>query len=287
MWDYTNKVKDHFLHPRNVGEIKNPDAEAEVGNITCGDALRLTLRIDKKTKTIVDAKFKTFGCGSAIASSSVLTELIIGKTIEQARKITNRDIAEQLGGLPKEKMHCSVMGQEALEKAIAQYLDEELPEEHTHEEGKIICGCFGVTDSMIAKVVKENKLHTVEEVTNYCKAGGGCGQCHPEIEDIILQVHGAGGMDDDAKKDKGNKKVLTNIQKIRLIQETIDREIRPHMEADGGGIELIDVVGNRVLVALRGNCSGCRTAQFTLHHAVEEKLRELVDEDIFVEEIKE
>lgn len=287
MWDYTDKVMDHFLHPRNVGEIENPDASAEVGNITCGDALYLTLRIDKKTRKILDAKFKTFGCGSAIASSSVLTELVIGKTVEEARQITNRDIAQILGGLPKEKMHCSVMGQEALEKALAQYMNEQVPEEHEHEEeGVIVCSCFGVTDIKIARVVKENNLHTVEEVTNYCKAGGGCGQCRSEIEDIIRQVYGAGGITtkEDSKKPK---KVLTNLQKIRLIQETIDREIKPQMEADGGGIELIDVVGNRVLVALRGACSGCRTAEFTLQHAVEAKLRELVDEDIFVEEIKE
>ncbi|MEW6534887.1 MAG: Fe-S cluster assembly protein NifU [Candidatus Auribacterota bacterium] len=284
MWDYTDKVKDHFLHPRNVGEIENPDAEAEVGNITCGDALRLTLRIDKKTGIIQDAKFKTFGCGSAIASSSVLTELLKGKTVEEARKITNKEIAGFLGGLPREKMHCSVMGQEALEKALANYLGEEAPEEHTHEEGEIICHCFGVTDSLIARVVRENDLHTVEEVTNFCKAGGGCGMCHPSIEDIIAQTHGAQATQ---IVETQKKKVLTNIQKITLIQQTIDREIRPQIQADGGDIELIDVVGNRVLVGLRGNCAGCRTAQFTLQHAVEAKLRELVDEDIFVEEVRE
>lgn len=284
MWDYTDEVKDHFLHPRNVGEIEDPDALAEVGNITCGDALRLTLRIDKETNVITDAKFKTFGCGSAIASSSILTELLKGKTIEEARKLTNKDIAGELGGLPREKMHCSVMGQEALEKAIAAYLGEEEPEEHTHDEGNIVCHCFGVTDSKIVRVVKENNLNTVEEVTNFCKAGGGCGMCHQEIEDLIAQAKGSGSLD---VVHSHKKKMLTNIQKISLIQQTIDREIRPQMQADGGDIELIDVVGNQVLVALRGNCSGCRTAQFTLQHAVEAKLRELVDEDIFVEEVRE
>ncbi|MDX9702053.1 MAG: Fe-S cluster assembly protein NifU [Candidatus Auribacterota bacterium] len=284
MWDYTKKVYDHFLNPRNVGDMENPDAYAEVGNMACGDALTLMLKIDKKTNIITDAKFKTFGCASAIASSSVLTELLIGKTIEQARKITNQDIAERLGGLPKEKMHCSVMGQEALEKALAQYFGEEIPEDHTELEGVIVCKCFGVTDSQIAKVVRENNLHTVGDVTNYCKAGGGCGQCHPEIEDIIRQVHG--GVRVEPEKPVGQKKVMTNIEKILLIQKTIEQEIRPQMEADGGGIDLIDVVGNKVLVALRGTCVGCRTAQFTLKHAVESKLRELVDEDIFVEEVK-
>jgi len=284
MWEYTPQVKEHFLHPKNTGEIENPDAWANVGNITCGDALYLTLKIDKDTKKIIDAKFKTFGCASAIASSSVLTELIIGKTIDEAKRITNKDIADYLGGLPQEKMHCSVMGQEALEKAISQYLGQETSDhEHYHEEGRIICTCFGVTDELIAKVIRENNLTSVEQVTNYCKAGGGCGHCKSEIEEIISKVQGSVESESALKKPS---KPLTNIQKMALIQTTIDREIRPQMEADGGGIDLIDIVGNKVLVALRGTCVGCPSAKFTLKDAVEMKLRELVDDQIIVEEVK-
>jgi len=189
MWVYTEKVLKLFKNPKNVGEIENPDAVGEVGNIVCGDALKLTLKIDKKTNRIIDAKFKTFGCASAIASSSALTEMIKGKTIEEASKITNKDIADYLGGLPDEKMHCSVMGREALEQALANYLGKPIKKEIIGEE-KVICKCFEVTDKKIIRVIKENNLKTVEDVTNYTKAGGGCGKCKSEIEQLLKEFWG-------------------------------------------------------------------------------------------------
>lgn len=160
MWEYTDTVKEHFLHPKNIGEIENPDAVGEVGSIVCGDALKLYLKVDKETGKIIDVKFQTFGCASAIASSSALTELVKGKTLDEALKISNQDIAEFLGGLPKEKMHCSVMGREALEAAIANYRGQPLAPK---EEGRILCKCFDVTEEKIRKVAIENHLTTVDK----------------------------------------------------------------------------------------------------------------------------
>jgi NifU-like protein len=273
MWEYTDKVKDHFLNPRNVGEIENADAVGEVGSMACGDALKLYLKLDENER-IVDAKFQTFGCASAIASSSALTEMIIGKTLEEAEKITNDHIAEFLGGLPKEKMHCSVMGRDALEKAISCYRGDA----EKKVDGKIVCECFGVTDRQIERAVRENHLTTIEDVTDYVKAGGGCGNCHDAIQEIIDQVL---GKTPPVKKAPAK---LTNIQKIRLIEDALDREIRPELQKDGGDIELVDVEGDRVMVRMRGKCATCAASQVTLKHYVESKIQELVTPELRVEE---
>ena len=274
MWEYTEKVKQFFLKPKNIGEIENPDAVGDVGSIVCGDALRLTLKIDKETDKIIDAKFQTFGCASAIASSSALTELIKDKTIEEALQISNQDIAEFLGGLPQEKMHCSVMGREALEAAVADYKG--IPKE-VEEEGKLVCKCFNVTEEKIRKVAIENHLTTVDEITDYTKAGGGCGECKTEIEAILRDIWSLKVPEKPAKPKK-----LTNLQRIALIQEVIEREIRPVLQADGGDVELIDIEGNKVVIALRGMCTGCLMADVTIG-SVQNKLRELVGDEIVVE----
>jgi len=182
MWNYTDKVMEHFKNPKNVGEIENPDAVGEVGSIVCGDVLKLTLKINPADQTIEDAKFKTFGCASAIASSSVLTEIIKGKTIEEAARITNKEIADYLGGLPEQKMHCSVMGMEALQAAIENYYTKKGIKVFPGEQEKIICKCFNVSEKTILKAIELNGLKTVEQVTDYTKAGGNCGQCKGEIE---------------------------------------------------------------------------------------------------------
>lgn len=182
MWDYSEKVLDHFRNPRNVGKIENPDGVGTVGSLACGDALTLMFKLDSEGR-IADAKFQTFGCASAIASSSALTEMIKGKTLEEAEKITNRDIAAYLDGLPEQKMHCSVMGREAMEAAIRNYRTGETAVKNL--EADIVCKCFGVSRNEIKRVITENNLTTVEQVTDFCKAGGGCGLCRPDIQKLL------------------------------------------------------------------------------------------------------
>jgi NifU-like protein len=275
MWEYTDKVKDHFLNPRNVGVIDDADGVGEVGSLSCGDALTFYFKLDENGK-IKDAKFQTFGCASAIASSSALTEMVKGLTLVEAKNITNEDIAEYLGGLPKEKMHCSVMGRDALEKAITCHLGQ--PEKQV--DGEIVCECFGVTDREIERVVKENHLSTIAEVTDYVKAGGGCGNCHDSIQEIIDTILGT------ERPVKKKAPVLTNLQKMKLIEESIEREINPNLKKDAGRLELIDVDGNRVMVRFGGSCASCVKSPITLKHYVESRLRELVTPELEVEEVQ-
>jgi NifU-like protein len=283
MWDYTDKVKEHFLNPRNVGDIQDADAVGEVGSLACGDALKLFLKLDENKERIVDAKFQTFGCGSAIASSSALTEMVKGKTLDEALAITNQEIADFLGGLPEEKMHCSVMGQEALEVAIAKYRGVAVPShghEHGEQEGEIVCKCFGLTDGFLKKVIAANKLHTAEQVTHFTKAGGACGGCIPRIKELIAEVLGEQTEEVRKKPEK-----LTNLRKMQLIQDVLEKEVRPQLWADGGDLELIDIDGAKVQVAFRKACAGCVSSGYTARF-VEQKLRDLVADDITVEEVE-
>lgn len=254
MWNYSEKVKDHFFHPRNARVVDNANAVGDVGSLSCGDALRLMLRVDPHTEIIEEAGFQTFGCGSAIASSSALTELIIGHTLTEAGQITNQQIADYLDGLPPEKMHCSVMGQEALRAAIAHFRGESLEEEH--EEGKLICKCFGVDEGHIRRAVVNNGLTTLEEVINYTKAGGGCTACHEKIElalAAILAQQPPAPLPAETAHDAQWQSVVDTIN-----------ELRPHIQADGGDMTLVSVTPRQVTVSLSGSCSGCMMTDMTL-----------------------
>ena len=308
MWDYTDKVLELFYEPKNQGTIEDNRepgvkiATGEVGSIACGDALRLHLKVEEATDKILDARFQTFGCTSAIASSSALTEMVKGLTLDEALRVTNKEIAAYLGGLPEAKMHCSVMGQEALEAAIYNYRGIPLASHEDDDEGVLICSCFGITDAKIKKAVRQNNLFSAEQVTNYVKAGGGCGSCLAKIDDIIKQVQqdfaleiGSGNgtvshqqfsaLGDNLREQLEQQKPLTNVQKIALIQKVLDEEVRPVLIADGGDVELYDVEGNKVKVILKGACGSCSSSTATLKIAIESRLGERINKEITVEAV--
>jgi NifU-like protein len=282
MWDYSEKVREHFFNPRNSGPLENANGTGDVGSIKCGDALRLMLKVNPESDIIEDAHFQTFGCGSAIASSSALTEIIKGKTLDEALKVSNQDIADYLDGLPPEKMHCSVMGREALQAAIANYRGEVWSDDH--EEGDLVCKCFAIDAVMIEDTVRANSLKTRDEVTNYTKAGGGCSACHEKIEDILIAVNGQLYSSEPKKVPAGMpnespvKPKLTNYQRIRKIEDTLEA-LRPMLQRDHGDVTLIEVDGKKIYVALTGACQGCQMESATLggiQHKLIEALGELV-----------
>lgn len=279
MWEYTDKVMEHFKNPKNAGEIKDADATGQVGSIVCGDALKLTLKIDKETQIIKEAKFLTFGCASAIASSSVLTEMIIGKTLEEASKITNQDIASELGSLPEEKMHCSVMGMEALEAAIQSYKQGGKPVIYEQESSsKIVCKCFNVSEETIIKAIHTNKLTTVEDITHFTKAGGACGKCKAEIQQILNKVLAC----ENPISAKKQFKDLTIVEKIKEVEKVLNEEVKPRLNLDGGSIELIDIQGNIISVRMLGMCGACANAKNTIKSFVEKVLKEKLDSSLEV-----
>ncbi|MDR1686778.1 MAG: Fe-S cluster assembly protein NifU [Desulfovibrio sp.] len=294
MWEYTEKMRDYFLNPRNVGEMKDADAVGEAGSLACGDALKLYLKVNDGV--IADASFQTFGCASAIASGSALTEMVKGKTLDEAMSVSNSDIARYLDGLPKEKMHCSVMGREALEAAVRAYRGE--PALPAGGEGRIVCKCFGVTEEQIIRAVRENNLATAEDVTNFTKAGGGCGDCLREIEAVIADIR-AGKSGDAAEKrteglppgltDRRKRKTpaaapLSNVQRMQRVMTVLDEIIRPRLRQDGGDVELVDIDGKTVSVALRGTCTSCPSSRLTIEGFVQQTLQEQVEAGIIVRE---
>ena len=286
MWDYSEKVREHFFNPRNAGPLDGANAIGDVGSIQCGDALRLMLKVEPESERILDAHFQTFGCGSAIASSSALTEMVKGMTLDEALNVSNQQIADYLDGLPPEKMHCSVMGREALQAAVANYRGETWVDDH--EEGAMVCKCFAVDSVLIEDVVRANNLTTVEQVTHYTKAGGGCCSCHEGIEEILANVSAercTAPMPPalaDAPKPAQLASVppmavaaprgatepsvpprLTNFQRMRKIEETIEA-IRPMLQRDHGDIEVVEIDGKNIYVNLKGACQGCMMEQATL-----------------------
>ena len=291
MWDYSEKIKEHFYNPRNVGALDGANGVGDVGSINCGDALRLSIRVNPDSEVIEDASFQTFGCGSAIASSSALTEIIKGLTLDAALSVSNQDIADYLDGLPPEKMHCSVMGREALQAAVANYRGVEWKDDH--EEGALICKCFAIDAVMIEDTIRANGLRTVQDVTHYTKAGGGCAACHEGIEEVLARVLAEQGIafDPEAASKVDTPEPLpiaaslpagamTSLQRIRRIEAIIE-SIRPNLRMDGGDCELVEVMGNTIYVNMVGACSGCGMAAMTIG-GIQQRLMEELGEFIRV-----
>ncbi|MFH7811781.1 MULTISPECIES: Fe-S cluster assembly protein NifU [Acetobacter] len=304
MWEYSDKVKEYFFNPKNVGVIEDANGVGEVGAIACGDALKLMIQVDPDTDRITSARFQTFGCGSAIASSSALTEIIVGKTVDEALKITNQDIADFLGGLPPEKMHCSVMGYEALRAAVANYRGETW--EDDHEEGALLCKCFGVDEGMLERAVRNNNLTSMEQVAQYTKATASCSTCAETVEEALERINAAmvsegvldardafvaGALPPTRRAARKTSPLvelstptapakLTTVQRIRAVEEVLT-ELRPVLQGDGGDCELVDVDGNKVMVRLSGACVNCQLASVTVQ-GIQQRLAERLGEPVRV-----
>lgn len=275
MWEYTDKVMELYRNPQNVGEIEDATVIGEAGSIACGDSLKIYLKLDEN-EIITDAKFQTFGCGSAVAASSALTTMLIGKHISEAEKITNKDIAEFLGGLPPEKMHCSVMGREALDDALANYHGKAIEKDPSE---RVVCKCFGTTEGTIRDTVKNNDITDVCGMTNYCKTGGACQKCQSDVEQIIS--------DEIEKKQaeansKPETKPLTKTQLIIKVNEVLANEVAEKLKGDGGDIELFDVDDYKVYVKMLGFCKNCPGSSNTIKNIVEKTLKEKIDSRIEV-----
>jgi len=186
-WAYTDTVKDHFMNPRNVLEDDQykEDGYGIVGNIKCGDQMMVVIKVDKTKGIITDCKWKTYGCASAIASTSVMSELVRGMTLEEAYRISPKTITKELGELPEHKIHCSVLGDKALRAAINDYYSRNgMEDKIVKQEAHVVCKCMNVTDHEIEEAVLEG-ARTFLELQERTKMSTVCGQCKDEAEQLL------------------------------------------------------------------------------------------------------
>ena len=189
-WVYTDTVKEHFMNPRNLwqeGEDFEPDGVGEVGSLACGDQMRVGIQVvDGKIK---DLRWLTYGCASAIASTSMMSEMAIGMTLEEAYHLTPTMIMNELGGLPEHKFHCSVLGDKALRAAIDDYLEKNnLPNPYKNKVAKVMCECKNITDVQIEELVKNGKVHNFEELQALTGVSTVCGKCKGRIKEELEEL---------------------------------------------------------------------------------------------------
>ncbi len=313
IWDeYSNQVIRRMDNPTHQGEITEEQAKemggklivADFGAESCGDAVRLYWCVNEETDVILDSKFKSFGCGTAIASSDAMAELCVGKKVQDAVKITNIDVEKALRdtpdvpAVPPQKMHCSVMAYDVIKKAAGTYMGVDM---ESFEEEQIVCECARVTLGMIQDVIRVNDLKTVEEITDYTKAGAFCKSCikpggHEDkdiyLVDILKDVREE--MEQERLKEAADAGTLgsssfdkmTIVQRIKLIDEVLDADIRPMLMMDGGNMEIIDIKENiphyDIYIRYLGACSGCASGDTGTLYAIESILKQKVDENIRV-----
>jgi len=313
IWEaYSQKVQDLMNNPKNMGQLTEEDAKnmggkliiADFGAESCGDAVRLYWIVDEATEVIKAAKFKSFGCGTAIASSDTMAELCIGKTVSQAVKITNIDVEkamrddENTPAVPPQKMHCSVMAYDVIKAAAASFKGVDAA---SFEDEIIVCECARVSLGTIKEVIKINNLTTVEEITNYTKAGAFCKSCvkpggHEDREYYLVDIlkDTRAEMDHDRLLALANAKIsgshtisfeeMTVVQKLKEIEAIIDENIRPMLIMDGGNMEILDIKEGEgvtdIYIRYLGACSGCASSSSGTLYAIEAVLQEKLSKNI-------
>ncbi|MBN2618810.1 MAG: iron-sulfur cluster assembly scaffold protein [Spirochaetales bacterium] len=303
LWDnYSDKVSERMNNPKHMGELSEAEAKelsgklivADFGAESCGDAVRLYWIVDPKTDIILKSKFKSFGCGTAIASSETMAELCLGKTVDEATKITNIDVEfamrdnPETPAVPPQKMHCSVMAYDVIKQAAANYKGVDFS---TLEDHEIVCECARVSMSTIKDAIRINNLTTVEEITQYTKAGAFCKSCikpggHEKKEyylvDILRDTLAEIAKEKNQEQDYST---LSNFKKTVAIEKVFDGDIRPLLVSDGGNVEVEDIYfdPDYTLVSIRykGACAGCASSTTGTLQFIQSKLQEL-DESISV-----
>ena len=311
IWDeYSDKVTDLMNNPQNMGEITEEEAKemgaklivADFGAESCGDAVRLYWAVDPETDKILSSKFKSFGCGTAIASSDTMAELCKGKTVDEAVKITNIDVELAMRddadtpAVPPQKMHCSVMAYDVIKKAAAQYKGVDM---ESFEEEVIVCECARVTLSTLQEVIRLNDLTTVEQITDYTKAGAFCKSCikpggHEEkdvylvdlLEEYEKEKMVAGSTLGNTGGAGADFAQMTIVQRIKAVDKVVDDHIRQMLVMDGGDMEILDIKENGanfdIYIRYLGACSGCESSSTGTLFAIENILKEKLDENIRV-----
>ena len=313
VWEqYSQKVQDRMNNPVAMGELSEEDASrlggklivADFGAESCGDAVRLFWVVDEKTDTILESKFKSFGCGTAIASSDAMAELCIGKKVDDAIKITNTEVEAFLRddadteAVPPQKMHCSVMAYDVIIEAAAQYKGVSRGD---IVDADIVCECARKTRKDIVDAIREHNIQEVEEIITITKAGSYCKSCiRPgghEANDVYL-VDILADVKEQMEKERLESAAettangtnsfdkMTIVQRIKAVDTVIDEYIRPMLVMDGGDMEIIDIKENLpyydIYIRYLGACGSCASGSTGTLYAIESTLRQKVDENIRV-----